>query len=721
LGEGADVPSDSSNFVLGVCTRTQGPSSFIEVRAHSIDGTINDISSSSHNIFGNNGEIEVRSARPVLKVGDWVLARPMLEGPPKRQRHVASSGRRLLQFEDLSGLYAPEAARRLLVETGRQDGFHGDKAFRIGASDVIEVRMVVSSDGRSRIGRPDDLTALPVWPYQPERRLRVPTSTGFIDLYERDFGAVQSGIVNWCSDIDFVRHVIGSFANDQAYDGVLKQAAALLSRRAELLESKLSEADRLDPRIGQEIIRSRKMADLLKSRDDMLNDFMNALRSDPEVKALIAERIEWLAKEAAAVRTEALVGEGMASLQADLREQEVRRYAELEETLRDLEATEFASMTARLKSAEEAALAGAFQKKTELESQIGALTKKHAEMAVQSQANDISLAEGRMRLKDLEAELESRKEEIDRIVRMESLLQGIGLARVDDSAPRVPGFRSRVQLAKPIAIRELASWVKASNFLSENGKSQCVRALADLIAAGLPVLSGDSVDDFIAVLAAAVGGGMFVSFDCDPTVITFDDLWIRPGGGSATALGQALADCEEQGATRFCVIRNVDRAAAHLWLDTLAGKVRRREVSSNMLICLTLDGAPGEVLEQHLARLPSIDTSGSMEKAAAIAAFSAQSDDNFERQVDLTTIEHTSSSAMIEVTAKLMLKDVNVSFADAEWFGRVVGVAKSLLEEKADDFILAAARRRLPASNGRTHGNGKSGLRVIESGGSSNA
>lgn len=713
--------ASDSNFVVGVCTRTQGPSSFVEVRAQSIEGTITDISSSSHNLFGNNGEIEVRSARPAIKVGDWVLARPTLEGPPKRQRYVASSGRRLLPFEDLSGLYAPEAARRLLVETGRQDGFAGDKVFRIGPSEVIEVRTVVSPDGRSRIGQPDDLTALPVWPYQLERHVRVPTEAGFVDLYARDVGAVQSGVINWCSDVDFVRHVIRSFADEKTDDGVLKQAALLLSGRVEALENKLSEAERLDPRVGQEIMRSRRLADLLKSRDDMLKDFMSVLRSDPEVKAQLAERTEQLAKEAAAVRIEALVGEGTASLQANLQERRARGQMELEETLRDLEATEFASMTARLKSAEEAALADISRKKTELEDEIGVLTGSRAEIAAQSEAEGSRLAEARARLTDLEKELASRKDEIDRIIRMESLLQDRGPARADDGRPRVPGFRAADRPVRTIAVGELASWVKASNVLSASGKSQCVRALADVMAGGLPVLNGDRVDDFVAVLAAAVGGGRHVSFDCDPAVITFDDLWVRPGSGSATALGQALADCDEKGTVRFCVIRNVDRAAAHLWLDTLADKVRRREVPDNMLVCLTLAGAPGEALAEILKRLPSIDTSGSMERAAAIAAFSGRSDESFERQVDIATIERASASATVEAAAKLMLKDMHVGFADADWFGRVVAVTKALLKEDADDFILAAAKRRLPASHGGAPSNPKPGLRVIESGGSSNA
>lgn len=714
------MSSDSSNFVVGVCIRTQGPSSFVEVRAQSIEGTITDISSSSHNLFGNNGEIEVRSARTAIKVGDWILARPTLEGPPKRRRYVASSGRRLLPFEDLSGLYAPEAARRLLVETGRQDGFAGDKVFRIGATDVIEVRMVVSPDGRSRIGQPDDLSALPIWPYQPERHLRVPTLAGFVDLYAREAGAVQSGVVNWCSDIDFVRHVIGSFADDGVDDGVLKRAAVLLSGRVEALESKLSEAERLDPRVGQEIMRSRRLADLLKSRDDMLRDFMSVLRSDPEVKAQLVERTEQLAKEAAALRTEALVSEGAASLQADLRERRARGQAEIEETLRDLELTEFAAMTARLKSAEEAALAEMSRRKTELEKEVGVLTDGRAEIAAQFEAEAGRLAEARARLTDVEKELASREDEIDRIIRMEALLQDRGPARADGK-PRVPGFRAVDPPAKSIAVGQLASWVKASTLLSAAGKSQCIRALAEVMAGSLPVLSGDRIDDFVAVLAAALGGGRFVAFDCDPATITFDDLWVRPGSGSPTALGQALADCEEQGAVRFCVIRNVDRAAAHLWLDTLADKLRRREIPDNMLVCLTLAGAPGEALGEVLKRLPWMDTSGSIEKAAAVAAFSGRADESFEHQVDLATLERASSSAMVEAAAKLMLKDVHVGFADAGWFGRVVAVAKSLLKEEADDFILASVRRRLPASQGGAPGNGKPGLRVIESGGSSNA
>ncbi|MGM4962985.1 hypothetical protein AB7714_05725 [Tardiphaga sp. 1201_B9_N1_1] len=715
------MPNDNSNFVVGLCTRQQGPSSFVEVRAQSHEGTITDISSSSHKMFGNSGEIEVRSARPAIKVGDWVLARPTLEGPPKRQRHVASSGRRLLPFEDLSGLYAPEAARRLLVETGRQDGFAGDRVFRIGAPSVIEVRMSVSSDGRSRIGQPDDLTALPTWPYHPDRRIQVPTEAGFVDLYAREPGTVQSGVVNWCSDVEFLRHVIGSFADEKADDGVLKQAAVLLSGSVALLESKLSEAERLDPRVGQEIMRSRRLADLLKSRDDMLRDFMNVLRSDPEIKVQLAERIEQLAEEAAEIRGEALLRDRTAALEADLQERRARGQKEIDETLRDMEAAEFAEMAARLDTAREAALADIAGRKAEIEQEVSALTGRRTEAAAEIAAETDRLAEAQSHLAGLQDELAGRKEEIDRLIRMETLLQDRGAARATESKPRVPGFRASDLPAEPIAVEDLAPWVEASSVLSAGGKTQCIRTLAEILAGGLPVLSGDRVDDFVAVIAECVGGGRYVAFDCDPAVITFDDLWVRPGSGSATALGEALAQCDGKDAVRLCVVRNVDRAAAHLWLDTLADKLRCREIPDNMLFCLTLGGAPPDAMRETLKRLPSVDTVGTMGKAAAIAMFSRKRDECFERQVNLSTLEHVSTSDAVNAAAKLMLADVDVGFADARFFARLVSVAKALLKEEADDFILASAKRRFPALQSGAPSNGKPGLRVIESGGASNA
>ena len=142
--------SASNTFVVGQCTRVRDSSIFMTVRAQSVDGALRDLSNTSHNDFPPDGEIELRGARAFLKPEDWALARPVLEGPPRRQRWASQSAKRLLPFDDLSDLYVPESARRLLVESGLQDGFAGEKIFRIGRDEMIVVTMVRSEDGRCR-------------------------------------------------------------------------------------------------------------------------------------------------------------------------------------------------------------------------------------------------------------------------------------------------------------------------------------------------------------------------------------------------------------------------------------------------------------------------------------------------------------------------------------------------------------------------------------------
>jgi hypothetical protein len=64
---------------------------------------------------------------------------------------------------------------------------------------------------------------------------------------------------------------------------------------------------------------------------------------------------------------------------------------------------------------------------------------------------------------------------------------------------------------------------------------------------------------------------------------------------------------------------------------------------------------------------------------------------------------------------------VHVGFADAGWLARLVAVAKAFLKEEAEEFILATAKRRIPSQRVGASSNGKPGLRMIESGGASNA
>jgi hypothetical protein len=156
-------------------------------------------------------------------------------------------------------------------------------------------------------------------------------------------------------------------------------------------------------------------------------------------------------------------------------------------------------------------------------------------------------------------------------------------------------------------------------------------------------------------------------------------------------------------------------------VETLADKLRGGVIPDSMLLCLTLAEPPGEALADSLKRLPAIDTTGAMEKAGVIAALARSPADRIERRIDLSTIEPASGPAAAEAAGQLLVKDVQIGFADVEWFGRLVAVASALLKRDAQEFILAAASRRAASEKGGAPSNAKPGLRVIESGGASNA
>ena len=66
------------------------------------------------------------------------------------------------------------------------------------------------------------------------------------------------------------------------------------------------------------------------------------------------------------------------------------------------------------------------------------------------------------------------------------------------------------------------------------------RLAALILSGGVPVIDGPEADDVLDVLSSMLAGGAMTTFDCDPTVISHEDLWRRPGNGALTSLGLAL-------------------------------------------------------------------------------------------------------------------------------------------------------------------------------------
>ncbi|MBO0123936.1 hypothetical protein, partial [Streptococcus pneumoniae] len=93
---------------------------------------------------------------------------------------------------------------------------------------------------------------------------------------------------------------------------------------------------------------------------------------------------------------------------------------------------------------------------------------------------------------------------------------------------------------------------------------------------GVPVVDGPEADDVLDILSSMLAGGAMTSFDCDPTVISYDDLWRRPGAGASTQAGLALSDVQKTGAIRLCAIRRAELSPSEFWIETLRRAARRR-------------------------------------------------------------------------------------------------------------------------------------------------
>lgn len=670
--------SASNTFVVGQCIRTRDSSVFMAVRAQSVDGAIRDLSSTSHNDFPPDGEIELRGARAILKPEDWALARPVLDGPPRRQRWVSQSAKRLLPLDDLSDLYVPESARRLVVETGLQDGFVGEKAFRIGRDEMIVVTMVRSDDGRYR-ATAKDMSRLSVFHFDPAKVLVVPTPGGSISLMERS-AAAETDVVNWTSDAQYIELIVRSAlaAEDDEQKATAAVAATLLTH-ADKLAGRLSGGEP-DPKIVHEILRSRRLGELLTSRPALVAEFMAALRRAPDISARIEQEIARLTTEAVEAKRAEITAELTASLEAEFANVRRERTSKLEAELADLEASSLQELQEKIDSERSAALSTIEVRKLGLEKAVAELENTrdalHESHRLKTDEIDALTAD----VARLTADVADRKADIDRLLRMEQVLQDAGgRSAKTDTGPSFPLAKAS-PTARPLPIGEIPDWLKASQQLTDAGRRGVARLAALILCGGVPVIDGPEADDVLEVLSSMLAGGAMTTFDCDPTVISHEDLWRRPGNGALTSLSLALSDVQEKAAVRLCVVRRSELSPSRFWIDTLRRAGKQRLFPKEFLLCVTRAGdEEGEAASDPLV----FRAEGWIERNAGVVALASGGNEAFYRVVEISLLQSDAAAALSVIGAAT----ARLSIADARWLDQFVPTAKAVLKGEAGPFL----------------------------------
>ncbi len=333
------MQSEREMFFIGTCVRGSDAASAVHVRVQRHGAKLHDISGSSQALFPPLGEIDLDGASgPALRPGDWVSFVIVAQGPQERSKFWVEEHWRLVPVEDLSDTGSVEAMRRLLVEDGRTSGVPGETIFRISEREMVRLEMAQTADGRWRAAPGGELARLSVYLFDPKLLLSIPNGAQNVVLVEPDAPLQQIGTIDWSSDADLVRKIIKSLGRvEETEDKALRQFADALARFADSLERGTG-PEAVDVRAALEILRLRNLAALLKERQDLLSDYFEALRNDPEVKSLLELRISTVAQQTVEAERKALVEKLTAELDQEFAQLRTQRETALSKSLEVLNA-----------------------------------------------------------------------------------------------------------------------------------------------------------------------------------------------------------------------------------------------------------------------------------------------------------------------------------------------------------------------------------------------
>ncbi len=295
-------------------------------------------------------------------------------------------------------------------------------------------------------------------------------------------------------------------------------------------------------------------------------------------------------------------------LENTLREREREALEQLQEKIRNMEEAGSRrlqdSLASRERDMEKSLAAHSEQGLLALEEQLGQQKRSLADEVgnlVQSktslEARAASLLE---EVSDLEAKSENLRQrqqeasqDLDRMLAARSLAKEPG--RTTGAIVPLSGPKTR---GKSVSASEVNELILKTPLLTPHGRLLMQRFIILLLAGDIPVLRGPEVNAFLRIAETMVSSGWSASMESDPTMITFEDLWVRAGTSVPTALGRALQLCGPEGDTTcLAVIKNIERSGARFWFPTVAERSRRSEFPRRFLLAMTIgDGECEEVL-----------------------------------------------------------------------------------------------------------------------------
>jgi hypothetical protein len=563
--------------------------------------------SNPRKLFPRLGQVELHGVDAISsKAGGWLAFQIAPSPRPGTGNGRIGAHRPLPFYAEMTELGTSEAARQLFVREGWRDHRAGLWAVRISDDRVLVLELAWETDRMLRVPR-GSRKAVACYAFDETSLMPDPADGVPAALYELA-GDTLLGTYDWSDDADYIARVVRSLAGDD--DGRVADLIAWLELHRDGAGSVTLPRD--EAAQAFEAIRSGDLAERLAADQRLRAAYLAAVGNQPAVAralAIAAEEAVGRDREAerAAIRHEltierdaaiaALGREIDATKRAQLRELEVRRVAATAELQAELEA-----LRVDIRSKVEAESTAA---RDELEAQIAALT-----LARDGVAYEITALRGDQAA--LSGAVTDARIEIERLERVARTLR--------HSAGAVAAVPVPIGARTPLPGMDFAATVARSPLLTSQGKALVGKLVALMLAGELPVLNGSQVDDLLLVVAATVAAGSVVTIECDPTILTVEDLWSRPGSGAVTPLAQAAAVAAQGGGPFLVTLRRIERSGARFWWPALAAYTRAGLLPRSLLVCTTVENAAAD----EVVALPSdacrLTVDGAMAPGAGLVA-----------------------------------------------------------------------------------------------------
>ncbi|NBJ10927.1 hypothetical protein [Microvirga arsenatis] len=618
-------------WFVGRGVRSRDTTAYIEVLAErSAEGSYS-LLANPRKVFPKTGEVELRGiAAAATKPGDWFLFQV---GPNDRRGGTAAKAihpQGLTRYCDLSHIGSLEAIRPLLVELGLARS-EGTWTIRLDAKTVANMTLARGVDGLVR-AQGKDLAQVPLFEFNEEAILTIPTEGGDTKLYNISANATNIGRIDWSSDANYVRRIVQALP-EAAEGSMLASLSHWLKRYSDDMHARLSVLGTSDVGAAYNVLRAKSLASRLAEERRVLQDYFDAVRTDPDVKSLIKRAIdEFVARE-----REVLLVRAQTELEQEISRERAQRQAELTRAMENLKA-EMEAILAEHISLREREIDAALRerehrgiraidealarRKAELESEIKELEDRGTSLAAELADADARSQALKTSIDKMVFEEQQALERIDRLEKAETALEatprGGHASPICPVSPSVPSLARR---GTSVNAQALAAAVESCPLLSETGKAVMIRFLAAMLAGEAPILHGPQVDDFLEIAAALVSSGRSARIEADPTIISFDDLWIRPGAMTGTPLRSAAAAAVSANPmTTLGIIGRADQSGLRFWYPDLVSRARRGEIPRRLLLCVALEDPNSEEAMAAPVRACSFEISSVIADGAALTA-----------------------------------------------------------------------------------------------------